>query len=83
MSSQPQSIASSGDYTVVACVNEVVVLENGRLLFTENVKYDPKCVAINSSQTAIAVGGEGVSLQQSNYRPVDEHLSGKWESPIE
>jgi len=57
MSSQPKGIASGGDYTVVACVNEVLVLENGRLLFTQKADYEPTCVTINANQTEIAVGG--------------------------
>lgn len=57
MSSQPQAVDARGDYTVVACNNEIVVLQNGRLLFTQKADYSPSCVAINPSQSEIAVGG--------------------------
>lgn len=61
MSSQPQSISASVDgLTAVACLNEIFGLKNGRLLFTQAVDYVPSSIAINPSQTEIAVGGTKV-----------------------
>lgn len=62
MSSQPQDIASSaGGYTTIACLNEIMVLQNGRLLFTKTVDYEPSCIDIHPGQSEVAVGGSKVS----------------------
>lgn len=66
MSSQPQQVAVSADgYVAVACLNEIVILQNGRLLCTEAVKYEPSSVSISPNQTEVAVGGKSVSLTYS------------------
>ncbi|KAF6021051.1 WDR1 [Bugula neritina] len=58
MGSQPQCVATSADgHIVVACLQSVNIIQNGQLLFKQDVKYEPKCVAIHPSQSEIAVGG--------------------------
>lgn len=58
MSSQPQGVAAGADgLVVVACLNEIVVLQNGRLMYTETVKYEPSSVSIHPGQSEVAVGG--------------------------
>lgn len=62
MGSQPQCVATSADgHIVVACMQSVNIIQNGQLLFKQDVKYEPKCVAIHPSQSEIAVGGGQVN----------------------
>lgn len=59
MSSQPQAIATSPDgYTAIACLNEIMLLQNGRMVCNKSVKFSPTCVAIHPNQTELAVGGQ-------------------------
>lgn len=59
MSSQPQAVATGSDgYTIVACLKEVLVLQNGHLLTSCPIKFEPSSVTIHPSQSEVAVGGK-------------------------
>lgn len=54
--SQPRGVAASGNLVIVACVNEVVVLRDGKIVSTLKVNYEPSCVAIGTSGHDVVVG---------------------------
>jgi WD40 repeat protein len=56
--SQPKSIdGKPGGLVVVACINEVVVVRNGNIVYTTDVDYDPTSVSIHPDMSQVAVGG--------------------------
>ncbi|ESO04710.1 hypothetical protein HELRODRAFT_156976 [Helobdella robusta] len=58
MTSQPKGIAVGPDGTVfVACIKEIAILKDGKLLQSLKADYEPQCVAINVAGTELAVGG--------------------------
>ena len=42
---------------------QVVVVRNGRIVFTQKVDYEPPCVSINHDLTEVAVGGAMVNVR--------------------
>ena len=63
MNSQPQQVSSRDDgYVAVACINEILILQNGQLLCKETVKYEPSSISLHPSQLEVAVGGAKVSV---------------------
>ncbi|XP_072109131.1 WD repeat-containing protein 1 [Mobula birostris] len=56
---QPKKLAvGPGDYTVVICINQIVLLKNKKKVFTvENPGYDPESVSIHPGGVTVAVGG--------------------------
>jgi len=58
MASQPQAVSAvQGGLAIVACLNEVVVLRNGKQVYSEKISYGGKAVAIRPDLSEVAVGG--------------------------
>ncbi|KAK2154102.1 hypothetical protein LSH36_276g00012 [Paralvinella palmiformis] len=58
MPSQPKGLdVASGGLCVVACINNIVIVRDGRIVYSDSVKFEPQCVAIHSSQGEVAIGG--------------------------
>ena len=61
MSSQPQCVATSpSGYTAVACLGEIMLLQNGRLVCSKTVGFSPSSVSIHPNEVELAVGGTNV-----------------------
>jgi len=54
--SQPRGVAASGNLVIAACMNEVVVMRDGRIAASLKVGYEPQCVAIGTSGHDVVVG---------------------------
>jgi len=58
LSSQPKGLASSSSgLTVLACIKEIVLIRDAKIISTHKISYEAQCVAINPSETEISVGG--------------------------
>lgn len=58
VSSQPKGIAIGPDGTVfVACIGEIVIIKDGRIISNQKVPFEPQCVAVNPSGSEVAFGG--------------------------
>jgi len=57
--SQPRGIdvSKDGSLTIVACINHIVVMEDGNVVNTVGVDFEPTSVAIHPAKTEFAVGG--------------------------
>ncbi|XP_019625840.1 PREDICTED: WD repeat-containing protein 1-B-like [Branchiostoma belcheri] len=59
MDSQPQGVGLGKDgLSVVACTNEVVVVRNGRKMFSLPVDFEVTAAGIHPNQTQVVVGGK-------------------------
>eukprot|EP00794_Sanderia_malayensis_P005444 gene5444-6126_t len=62
MDSQPKSVAAGKDgLVVVACINEIVVIRNQRVVHHEPVDFEPSAIALHPSEAFIAVGSSKAS----------------------
>jgi len=55
--SQPRGLAGQGLTLVVPCEKEIVVIENGRIIGSLSVGFEPSCASINGDHPDVAVGG--------------------------
>ncbi|XP_078354362.1 WD repeat-containing protein 1-B-like [Oculina patagonica] len=59
MGSQPMGIDCGIDgLTVVACLKDIAVLQDGNPVFSLPVEFEPQCTAVHPGQTEVAVGGK-------------------------
>lgn len=54
--SQPRGIAAAANLVITACVNEVVILRDGKIASSLKVSYEPQCVTIEPSGHDVVVG---------------------------
>jgi len=57
LSSQPRGLAGHGSTLVVPCEKEIVVIENGRIVNSLSVGFEPSCASMNGDHPDVAVGG--------------------------
>jgi len=55
--SQPRGLAGQGSTLVAPCEKEIVVVENGRLVSSLSVGFEPSCASINGDHPDVAIGG--------------------------
>lgn len=58
MRSQPMGIDAKDGLTVVACINDIAVLQDGNAVFSLSVEFEPQCTAVHPGKTDVAVGGK-------------------------
>lgn len=57
--SQPTYVAATqGGIAVVTCLNHLVVVVKGNIMFQQEVKFEPVCVDISPCRTVVAIGGK-------------------------
>jgi WD40 repeat protein len=61
--SQPRQAATTGAVTVVACVNHVVVVKDGKVVSSTDVAFEPLSVAVSPDGSVAAVGGKNKSIR--------------------
>ncbi|KAK3603031.1 hypothetical protein CHS0354_037779 [Potamilus streckersoni] len=67
--SQPQAIDTLPDGTsVIACLNHVVVAQNGMQTYSQQLKYEACSVSIHPGGTTVAVGGQNNKIQLYTLR---------------
>ncbi|XP_065071602.1 WD repeat-containing protein 1-A-like [Rhopilema esculentum] len=60
MDSQPKALSVGKDgLVVVACIKEIVIIRNHRIVHKESVDYEPSAIALSPSNTVVAVGSSG------------------------
>lgn len=58
--SQPNGVATlPSGVAVITCVNHLVVVDRGNIMFQQEVKFGPTCVDIHSGGTTVAFGAKG------------------------
>ncbi|XP_052772833.1 WD repeat-containing protein 1-like [Mya arenaria] len=58
--SQPKGLAAlDSGLAVIACMDHVVVVNKGNVMFQQEVKFGPTCADISPDKTTVAFGGKG------------------------
>ncbi|XP_041368870.1 WD repeat-containing protein 1-B-like [Gigantopelta aegis] len=55
--SQPKTVSTVDDTSVVACINHLIVFNRGRKVSVHPVKFGCQCAALHPNKTEVAVGG--------------------------
>jgi len=79
MDSQPKALSSGKDgLVVVACIKEIVVIRNHRVVHKEVVDYEPNAIALSPDESVVAIGCAG-SHPLVSYDIEDDVLKNKKE----
>ena len=62
MATKPLNSKMTTTYVAVACMKDVVIVKDGRIVSSINVGYEPASVAIHPAGNELAVGGSSVNL---------------------